>query len=202
MRIFSLFIAFMLTFNIFTEEVLIGGYHDNNGDGEHNVIARLKENGSKIDCIYIFVASTMGNGYYRIDSNKIPEFVTALSEVKTKFEEWSTQAIDNGIEKFTKQISVNFPKVVVYLSGKSNFNFSQKLNALFQVDNGIPCVWIYASTSTNFSKYNNKKEVFSMLFENPSDIDGLISILRDEETILQLAHKNLQIERKFDDLFQ
>ncbi len=201
MRFISLIIAFMLCTNIFAQEVLIGTYQDSNS-GSHNVVVRLKDDSRKIDCVYVSVSSTIGGGYYRIDGKNLSEFAEALRIVKAKFEEWTAQAHDNNITTFTKQISVNFPKVTIYLSGKANFNFSQKPNALFQVENGNPCLWIYASTSTNLTKYNNKKVVFSMLFDNPTDMDGLLALLKDEATILQLSHERLQDETKLDDLFQ
>lgn len=183
------------------QEVVIGTYHDSDGAKEHKVAVRLKDNGTKVDCAFIFVSSTMGGGYFRIDGKKIPEFVNALTDVRDKLEEWSCRAKENDIKAYTKKIDADFPKVVVYLSGRANFNFTQKPTALFEVRDGKPCVWIYTNTLTNFTKYTNQKTVFSMVFENPADINGLISMLRNEETMLRLSQDKLQDEKKIDDLF-
>ena len=154
------------------QEAIIGSYQD--GNGRHNISVRLKDGGRKIDCAFVFVSSTMGNGYFRIDNKKIPEFTAALTEVKSKFEEWSEQAVRNNVKSFAKPISVKFPKVITYLSDRADFNFSESPQVLFEVKNGVPCVWICTSTATNFMKYTNNKTVFAMLFKKSSDIDSLL----------------------------
>lgn len=199
-RALSSLIGMIVFFVASAQDVSIGSYQD--GNGSHKVVVRLKDEGRKIDCVFVYVASTLGEGYFRIDKNKIPEFVAAASTMKSKFEEWSISAKENGVRSFNKQMEADFPKITTYLSGRPNFNFSQKPKVLFQIENGNPCVWIYVNTTTNFTKYNNKKEVFSILFEKSMDIDSLLSLLYDEHTILRLAQNGLQRERDVNDLFQ
>lgn len=200
MRLIVLLFTLAFTSIVFGQEAVIGFYED--GNGRHNISVRLKDDGRKIDCAFVSVSSTMGNGYFRIDNKKIPEFVAALTEVKSKYEEWSEQASRNKVKSFTKSISAKFPKVVTYLSDKADFNFTQSPQALFEVKDGISCVWISTSTSTNFTKYTNKKVVFAMLFKRPSDIDGLISLLGNEENLLQITCDKIKSKSEIDNLFR
>lgn len=198
-RALSLLIGMIVFFVTSAQDVSIGSYQD--GNGSHKVVVRLKDGGRKIDCVFVYVASTLGEGYFRIDKNKIPEFVAAVSTVKSKFEEWSISAKENGVRSFNKQMEADFPKITAYLSGRPNFNFSQKPKALFQVENDNPCVWIYVNTTTNFTRYSSKKEVFSIVFEKSIDVNSLLSLLNNEQTILRLAQDELQNERKVNNLF-
>lgn len=198
MKIIMFLIALLTALTMFGEDVVIGSYHDANGDNIHRVAIRLKDDNSKIDCAFIYISSSLGEGYFRLDGKKISEFVTALKEVEAKYPIWSEKIKEADVKKLTKEIDIKFPKATFYLSSKPSFNFSQKPKVLFEVKDGKSRIWIFATTNTNF----NRTENFSMVFDDVVGIKELIALLKNDDTILDLAIKSLRKANEIDSIFQ
>lgn len=198
MRIISFVITLFIALTMQGEDVVIGSYHDAKGADIHKVAIRLKDDNSNIDCAFIYLSSSLGKGYFRLDGKKISEFVTALKEVEAKYPIWSDKIKEADVKKLTKEIDIKFPKVTFYLSSKLSFNFSQKPKVLFEVKDGKSRIWIFATTNTNF----NRTENFSMVFDDVIGIKELITLLENEDVLLDLATTALQKSNEIDSIFQ
>ncbi len=105
MRIISFVIALFIALIMQGEDVVIGSYHDAKGADIHKVAIRLKDDNSNIDCAFIYLSSSLGKGYFRLDGKKISEFVTALKEVEAKYPIWSEKIKEADVKKLTKESS-------------------------------------------------------------------------------------------------
>ena len=131
-----------------------------------------------------------------LDNNNLDEFVQALSMTKAKYEEWSSVAKKNNVQKMHKAIDVSFPTIKVsgVLSGNS-FSVNSLLEPSFFVHNSS-CSVSFVDITPSISKKDLYK-IINFSFSSSKEIEDLIRSI-NPESIRSILRK----EKRESDLFK
>lgn len=128
----------------------------------------------------------------------IKSFVSALRQVKDKFNEWKNVAKANGVTDYNKAIDVTFPNVEIYWRGSSQWYSTYSRNFIKMIflvdDKGTATVGCGGEAEDWDNEYITENWYF--LFSSPYEIDGLIKVLDTEKIKTKLSSK-----QNTDDLF-
>lgn len=128
----------------------------------------------------------------------IKSFISALQQVRDKYNEWKGVAHANGVTDYKKAIDVTFPNVEIYWRGSSKWYSTYSRNFIRMIflvsDDGSASVGCGGEAKDWDNEYITEKWYF--LFRTADEIDGLIKVLDVEKIKNKLSSK-----QNTDDLF-
>lgn len=147
------------------------GYFEKNYDIEASLD---KKEGFKV---YIALAaeSTSTEARIMLKSKDINSFITALTETKNKYMEWSKVAKENNVDDLSKEIDVKFPNIdIAWYGSKWFFSFNQKLKPRFSIlSDGRHVVTFYNNNVSSSNQFI--KESTYWVFSDEKEFDEIIS---------------------------
>ena len=132
-----------------------------------------------------------------IDSDQLDTFKGALEQAKDKYKQWRQVAIDNRVDKVTKEIPAKFPFVGASFDyGDLRYDYSVQLTPWFVVQEGDK--YLMMINTDKISASNQLMETEGCLvFSSTYEIDTFISRL-DMNRMHEVANKRVPVI----DLFQ
>ncbi len=186
----------LLGFNVFAEQK-VGTYRVLERD--FDIEAGYDSNNRLV--VYIGVISEYDHEKSMIaitGENNVESFVSALQQVKAKYNEWKDVAIKNNVTDYKKAIDVTFPNVEIYWRGASKWysSFSRNfIKMLFLVsEEGKATVGCGGEAKDWDNEYITQKWYF--LFSSSNEIEGLVKALNIEGIKSKISSK-----QNTDDLF-
>lgn len=139
-----------------------------------------------------------GRSGIQVDAKRLAQFKTGLMAMKTKFTEWDSTAKANNVEKVSKEMPVDMPKVDCYF-GNANiyFAFGQPLTVKFGYDDTGSEVVMFTRKLTSSTNQYIKNDGLLFAFKTPEEIQALHDLLDPDR-----AQDVLKEKQNTEDIFK
>jgi len=131
-------------------------------------------------------------GGITIKSKDVPTMITMLEEVKAKYSEWKSLAIQNKVTELDKEIPItNKPKCGGFFKyGDWKFDFSVTLKARFLITPEITVALIHTGKMIASDNQYMDASDFVFAFKSIEEIDELIKVLQPQIVFDKYSSKN------------
>ena len=173
--------------NTFAEKE-VGNYYTDYFENKKFVIEASEPKDGEFT-LYIQVAGDDSEkAFVSIDSDKVVDLITFLTNMKNKYVEWSDVAKNNNISEFNKEMKFKTPRLgVAWLGSKWWFSYGHRIAPTFRImDDGSHIVSMVRKAKSSSNQYID--ETIFWVFGSSEAIDSLISQL-DVKRILGLFEK-------------
>lgn len=129
--------------------------------------------------VSIACESKGGDGNIWIKPSDVAKFRTALSTLKTKFEEWDMVARNNNVTEASKDMPIKFPKVEFVWGRTTTFFASDAFKAKWVLNS--PAEFVLCMALVTASNNQFAKETFTIVFYTIQDVQNLIDALSQDK---------------------
>jgi len=121
-------------------------------------------------------------GGITLKSKEVPTLITMLEEVKAKYSEWKSLAIQNNVTELDKEITVsNSPKCGGFFQyGEWKFDFSVTLKPRFLITPESTLALIHTGKMIASDNQYMDASDFVFAFKSVEEIDELIKVLQPQ----------------------